>query len=417
MSAVSVSNVSAARSLRAHHPDYVIALVIAILLAVGLVMMYSVSPILSQKLTGSVDRNYYFLNQIKYIGAGIVVWIVAASVPYTVWRRYAPTLLGLSIVAMLALLVPGLSTSQNGATRWLHFGSLQFQPAEILKVALILYLAAWFERRAEELRSLWDGVLPFVVMVGAACFVIVVFQRDMGTMAVLAFAALGMFFAAGLRITHLGLLIAAGLGAGLAAIAAFPHRVERVTTFLNLKCDDLAALASSPNYHACQALIATGSGGLFGLGLGRSIQVYGYLPEAANDSIFAIIAEEFGLIGALAVVGLLGYLVYRGLMVARSAPDMFARLVATGISLWLLFQAFINIGAMVSILPLTGIPLPFISYGGTSLIISLFGAGILLNISKYTIREGSDADSRQRRGFGRTHSASARSMRRASVAR
>lgn len=312
--------------------------------------------------------------------------------------------------------MPGLADSSHGATRWLKLGPLQLQPAEILKVSLILYLAMWFERRGEELKSFWDSVIPFTVMVGVACFVIVVFQRDMGTMAVLAFTTLGMFFAAGLRVRHLAALLGAGLAAGWAAILAFPHRLERVATFINPRCDD-PKYALDSSLHLCQALIAAGSGGLFGLGLGKSIQVYGYLPEAANDSIFAIIAEEFGFIGALAIIGLMGYLVYRGLQVARNAPDMFGRLVATGISLWLLFQAFINIGAMVSLVPLTGIPLPFISYGGTSLIISLFGAGVLLNISKYTVREGSDANNRQRRGIGRSHFADTRSQRRTQVAR
>ncbi len=405
-------NSPGAKAVRAHHPDYVIALVIAILLAVGLIMMYSVSPILSHKLTGSVDRNYYFLNQIKFIAIGLVVWIVAASVSYNIWKRYAPALLVVSVLCLLALLVPGLSHSSHGATRWLDLGPISFQPAEVMKIALILYLAAWFERRADELRSFWDGVMPFAIMVGLACFVIVIFQRDMGTMAVLAFAAVGMFFAAGLRWSHLGVLLAGGLALGLAAIAAFPHRVSRLTTFL-----DPAKDATGSGYHIDQALIAIGSGGVLGLGLGKSIQVYGYLPEAANDSIFAIIAEEFGLLGAGLVIGLLGLLVYRGLQVARNAPDMFARLVATGISLWMLFQALINIGAMLALLPLTGIPLPFISYGGTSLVISLLGAGILLNISKYTVREGEDANNRQRRGLSRSYSAGTGGLRRVKAAR
>jgi cell division protein FtsW len=397
---------------RAHHPDYIIALLIAILLAVGLVMMYSVSPILSHKLTGSVDRNYYFLNQLKYILIGMVVWIGASAVPYWTWRRYARPLLIVSAVLLLALLVPGLSNSSHGATRWLDIGTISFQPAEIMKVAIIIYLATWFERRASELGSFWDGVVPFAIMTAAACFVIVIFQRDMGTMAVLAAAAIGMYFAAGLSWRHLAALLGSGVALGWAAIVAFPHRMERITAFVSPEqyCNTVA-------YHICQALIAIGSGGIVGLGLGKSIQVYGYLPEAANDSIFAIIAEEFGLLGAMAVIGLFGLLVYRGLVVARSAPDMFARLVATGISLWFLFQAFINIGAMLSLVPLTGIPLPFISYGGTSLIISLLAAGMLINISKYTIREGSDANTRQRRGDSRTHLTNARSLRRANAAR
>lgn len=383
---------------RAHHPDYSIALAITILLAIGLVMMYSISPILSQKLVGNVDRNYYFLQQLKWIGIGLVVWIATTSISYNSWRKLAPVAMVLSLASMLLLLVPGLSNSSHGATRWLALGPFQFQPAEVLKVAAIMYLATWLEHRREELKSLGDSVAPFMIMVFVASFIIVVFQRDMGTAMVLALASVGMYFTAGLKWTHLGSVMAAGLLAGWFAILAFPHRMERFTTFLHPDKD-----TTGQGYHITQALIAIGSGGLMGVGLGHSIQVYGYLPEAANDSIFAVIAEEFGLIGSLVIVVLFGFLVFRGLQVARQAPDMLARLMATGISLWLLFQAFINIGAMLSLVPLTGIPLPFISYGGTSLVISLFGAGILLNISKYTVREVSDADHRQRRGDSRAY--------------
>ena len=405
-------NPAGGRSVRAHHPDYVIALVITILLAIGLVMMYSISPILSHKLTGNADRNYYFVNQIKYVIFGLVAWVVATAVPYTRWRVWAPKFILLAVLGVLALLVPGLSHSSNGATRWIGVGSISVQPAEILKLALILYLAAWFERHQNDIGSLWDGVVPFSIMVGLASFVIVVFQRDMGTMMVLALATIGMYFAAGMRWRHLGAMFAVGGALGWGAVVAFPHRLSRLTTFLDPGKD-----LTGQGYHINQALIAIGSGGVFGLGLGRSIQVYGYLPEAANDSIFAIIAEEFGLLGSLAIVALFGVLVYRGLQVSRNAPDMFARLAAAGISLWLLFQAMINIGAMLAVLPLTGIPLPFISYGGTSLVISLFAAGILLNISKFTVREASDANSRQRRGDSRSYFAGSGNMRRVKVAR
>ena len=401
---------------RAHHPDYMIALAITILLAIGLVLMYSISPILSHKLVGSADRNYYFLNQLKYVGVGLVAWVVASSIRYDRWRQWAPYLLGASLVGLALLLVPGLAQSSHGATRWLDFRLFSVQPAEVLKLALILYLAMWFEKRGDEIRSLVDGVWPFVIMVGAACFVIVTMQRDMGTMMVLALATIGMYYAAGIRLHHLAGILAAGLAAGWLAVVLFPHRMERVTTFLNPRCDD-PAYALNDSLHICQALLGVGSGGLAGVGLGHSIQVYGYLPEAANDSIFSVIAEEFGLIGSLAVISLFGLLVYRGITVARQAPDMFGRLVAIGISLWMLFQAVINIGAMLALVPLPGIPLPFISYGGTSLIISLVGAGILLNISKYTVREGSHAGSSERRGVGRSYHADTRGQRRVTVAR
>ncbi len=400
------------REVRAHHPDYVIALVVAILLALGLVMIYSISPILSHKLVGSADRNFYFLNQIKYVVLGIGVWVVVTAVPYERWRRWAPWLLVAAGVGVVALLVPGLADSSHGATRWLRLGPVSIQPAEILKVALILYLAMWFEKRRAELGSAMDGVVPFGIMAGVACFVIVVFQRDMGTAMVLGLTAVGMYFAAGMKWRHfLGLSAVAGALAW-AAVALFPHRLSRLATFLDPGKD-----VTGQGYHINQALIAIGSGGLAGVGLGHSIQVYGYLPEAANDSIFAVIAEEFGVIGSVVIVGLFLVLVYRGLQVARNAPDMFGRLAATGVSLWMLFQTVINVGAMLALMPLTGIPLPFISYGGTSLIISLLGVGILLNISKYTVREGSDADSRQRRGERRSYNTGIGNLRRVTGAR
>lgn len=398
--------------LRAHHPDYVIALIVTILLAVGLVMMYSISPVLSHKNMGNVDRNFYFLNQIKYIAIGMAVWIIATAVPFTFWRKNARWVLIAAILGMVALMIPGLSSTKYGATRWLDLKLFSVQPAEAMKIALIIYLAAWFEQRSTEIKSFWDGIFPFMVIVGSASFVIVVLQRDMGTMAVLAAATLGMYFAAGIKWSHLGMVLGSTLALGWVAIAAFPHRLDRLATFLDPTKD-----ATGSGYHISQALIAIGSGGILGLGLGRSIQVYGYLPEAANDSIFAIIAEEFGLIGSVLIIGLFGLLVYRGLKVARGAPDMFSRLVATGISLWMMFQAVINIGAMLSLIPLTGIPLPFISYGGTSLVISLFGMGILLNISKYTVNEVSNANNRQRRGNSRTYIAGSGSMRRPKIAR
>jgi cell division protein FtsW len=397
---------------RSHHSDYGIALVVTVLLAVGLVLMYSISPILSHRSVGTADRNIYFFNQLKYVVIGIVAWICATAVPYEKWRNWSPKLMVLAVASLALLLVPGLSQSSNGATRWLNLRLFSVQPAEILKLALILYLARWLEGHRDDLKSFFDGVIPFAIMVGLASFVIIVLQRDMGTAMVLLLTAVGMYFVAGLAWRHVAALAATVVVLGWASVAMFPHRMSRFMTFLDPTKD-----ITGQGYHINQALIAIGSGGILGLGLGHSIQVYGYLPEAANDSIYAIIAEEFGLIGGVAIAFLFGLLAYRGLAVARNAPDSFGRLVATGVSLWLGFQAAINIGAMLSLVPLTGIPLPFISYGGTSLVISLLGAGILLNISKYTVREVSDASSRVRRGNSRPYIAGPGNMRRVRIAR
>jgi cell division protein FtsW len=384
--------------VRGHRGDYILGLTVFILLAFGLIMMYNINPALSQKLLGRVDSGYYFRGQLINIAVGVGAWAVATNIYYQRWRQYAVPLLILAIFGLLLLMVPGLSNSKNGATRWLNLGPASFQPAELLKLSLIIYLAAWFERRTAEVKSFWDGVVPFAVMIGLASVVVVVFQRDMGTMMVLALASLGMFYVAGMRLQHLLLLLGAGLTAGWLAIVSFPHRMERFLTFLDPSKD-----ANGSGYHITQALIGLGSGGVLGLGLGKSVQIYGYLPEASNDSIFAVIGEEFGMVGALIILALFGLLVYRGIEVARRAPDTFGRLTATGITLILMFQAFINIAAMLSLVPLTGIPLPFISYGGSSLIIMMFATGILFNISRYTVNEEAHADNRNRRGNSRPY--------------
>lgn len=398
--------------VRGHKPDYVLTLSIFVLLAFGLIIMYSISPVLSQKLLGSASRNYYFYGQLVNIFVGLLAWVVAMRVDYHRWQAWAPIMMIVSFGALLGLMVPGLSYTTNGATRWLKLGPASFQPAELLKLSTVLYLAAWFERRREGVRTFWDGLVPFSIMLGVVGFILVVLQRDMGTAIVLVGSVVAMYFVAGARGTHITALAGAGLAATWLAIVTFPHRLQRLTTFLNPSQDP-----SGVGYHISQALIAVGSGGVFGRGLGKSLQIYGYLPEAANDSIFAIIGEEVGFAGSVLVVALFGSLVYRGLKVARSAPDSFGQLTAVGITLWLGLQAAINIAAMLALVPLTGIPLPFISYGGTSLVFALFGAGILLNISKYTLKEVKHANTGQRRGDSRAHYANIGNSRRVKNAR
>lgn len=399
-------------TVRAHRPDYFLTLIVCVLLTFGLIMMYNINPALSQKLLGRVDAGYYFKGQLVNIAAGVAAFAVASSIYYKFWRKLALAFLVVSIIALLALWVPSLSFSKNGATRWLSLGPLSFQPAELLKLSLIIYLAAWFERRQNDIKSFWDTVVPFSIILGVLSIIVVVFQRDMGTMLVVALAALGMFYVAGIRLSHLWSLILAGLSVGWLAIITFPHRLSRLTAFLDPGKD-----AGGSGYHVNQALIAIGSGGILGLGLGKSIQIYGYLPEASNDSIYAVIAEEFGLLGAAALVVLFGLLAWRGLKIAQAAPDMFSRLAATGLTLILLFQAFINIAAMLALVPLTGIPLPFISYGGSSLVIMMFAVGMLLNISKFTVKEAANENFSERRGLGRPRLAGTGSRRRPAPSR
>lgn len=397
---------SAEQARRAHQPDYILALVIFILLAVGLVMIYSISPILSFKVSSTLNRNYYFYNHLLNLSIGVVAWIIVTAIDYRVWRRFATPLLALAGLFLVALMIPGLSSTKNGATRWLALGPFSFQPSEFLKLALILYLAVWFEKRRDHLRSFWDGLVPFAVIMFLVSVAVAVFQKNLSTTIILAMAAMAMYFVAGISWKQLAILGSGALAFGWILIITFPHRLARLATFLNPN-----KVTAAAGYQISQALIAVGSGGVLGVGLGKSIQVHGYLPEVANDSIFAIIGEEFGLIGAVLILVLFAILIVRGFKIARDAPDTFSKLVATGISVWLFVQSLVNVAAMLSLVPLTGIPLPFVSYGGSSMVFSLVGAGILLNISKYTVSEASNATDSVRGRQRWSHNPGARRLR------
>lgn len=393
---------------RGHQPDYVLMVVVGILMGIALVMMYSISPVLSYKLFGSTSRNYYFYGQLFSTAVAIVCGSIAARIYFPNWKRWSVPLLVITIVALVLVMLPGLGFTKNGATRWIRLGPASFQPAELLKLTAVIYLAAWFEARKDKMKNWREILVPFSLMFAIAGFVIVVIQRDMGTMMVLAASFMGLYLIAGAPVKHYAALVGGALAVGVAAIVAFPHRMERLLVFL-----DPAKDPTDTGYHISQALIAIGSGGIVGRGLGHSYQIYGYLPEAANDSIFAVIGEEFGLLGGILMIVLFSIMIQRGLRIARTAPDMFSQLLALGITLWLGFQALINIAAMLSLIPLTGIPLPFISYGGSSLMLSLIGVGILLNISKYTNLEASNANRSERRRVRRPHLTNSGDARRA----
>lgn len=383
---------------RGHQADYMLMIAAGILLSIGLVMMYSISPVLSYKLFNSTSRNYYFYGQLFSTFVAITMGLIVARIYYPNWKKWSVFLLLGTIICLVLVMIPGLGFTKNGAARWIRLGPASFQPAELLKLTAVIYLAAWFEAKREKMTDWREVLVPFSLMFAAASFVIVVLQRDMGTMMVLTAAVLGLYFVAGAPIKQYGALIAGTVAAGIVAILAFPHRMERLLVFLDPSKDP-----TNTGYHISQALIAIGSGGILGRGLGHSYQIYGYLPEAANDSIFAVIGEEFGLLGAILMLVLFCIVIQRGLRIARLAPDIFSRLLALGITLWLGFQALINIAAMLSLVPLTGIPLPFISYGGSSLMLSLIGVGILLNISKYTNREEAHANTGERRRVRRPY--------------
>ena len=407
------SIVRPASELRAHKPDYLLTVIVMALVAVGLIMLYATGSIVKLSLTGGVnDKNTYFTTQLLSFGLGLVVWYIVAKVRYDFWRKYAAVLFFASFALMLFVLIPGLSTSTNGATRWLRIGSLSLQPVEFFKLGLILYLATWLERYKDRLRSFTKGLLPFLLILGASCFLAVFIQKDMGSAMVLLGAGMSVLLLSSMPLWLYSGAMGMFFAGGVAMIIAQPYRLARVVTFFNHKED-----VSASGYHINQALIALGSGGILGKGLGQGLQSYGYLPESTNDSIFAILGEQFGLWGTSIVIGLFAGLVYRGLAIVRRAPDDFARLTAAGITAWFGFQALVNIAAMLNLIPLTGIPLPFISYGGTSMLASLIAVGILQNISKYTIKEATDAHSGIGRRNGGAYSSDSSSPRRVKTAR
>lgn len=385
----------------AHRPDYVISVLVLCLIAIGMVMIYSTGWIAILKQTGgSNDTNSLFYGQLVTFVIGILLWYLTSKVHYSVWQKYAAYIFYGSAVLMFLVLIPGIGVQVNGAARWVHFGPINFQPVEFFKLGIVLYMAAWVEKNRDHLNSFFEGLVPFMIIISLTAFLVVLLQKDMGSAMVIVAACLSMYFVSGVRLP----IFAAGVGilAGLSTllIVLFPYRLSRFITFLNHTND-----TSGSAYHINQALIALGSGGILGRGLGKSLQAYGYLPESTNDSIFAIIGEEFGFLGCLVVVSLYGGLLYRGYRVSRFAPDNFAKLVAVGITAWIGFQAIFNMTAMIGLIPLTGITLPFISYGGTSLIALLIGVGILQNISKFTHKEVRSEDRSVGRGDRRTYRA------------
>ncbi len=360
------------------NPNYALLSLIVVFLFLGITAIASASSVISWN--NHANTYYYLVHQILFgIVPGIILMFIASRINYRFWRAISPFLLLLALFLLVLVLIPGVGIEVGGAQRWINLGVANFQPSELAKLAVIVYLAAWFDKKQKNVHDLLSGFLPSLVMVGLIAFLIYL-QPDMGTLVVLILTAAAMFFMAGSQIKHLVVTGGLGLVGLFLAIRSAPYRIARVITFLDPSHDPQGI-----GYHVNQALLAIGSGGLFGYGYNRSLQKYNYLPEPMGDSIFAVIAEEMGFIRSALLIVLFLALAWLGLNIARRAPDNFGRLLALGITAWISIQAFINIGAMLGIMPLTGIPLPFISYGSSSLIALLTSVGILLNISRKTI--------------------------------
>lgn len=362
--------------LKSRKVDYFFALLVFALAVFGIVMISSASVAISYEKFGRND--VYLFRQIIAFFIGIIIWLVFQSTDYHFFRKIAPYLLIFTFFLLILVFIPKIGVAWRGVHRWISLGPFAFQPAEIAKLSLILYLASWLEKMGDKIKSLKQAFLPFTFLI-LVLSLFLIRQPDIGTLIVILGISAAIFFTAGGSVKHLICGFVVGLLTLFALIKAAPYRMARFVAYFNPEKDPLGIA-----YHVRNALIAIGSGGLLGLGFGESRQKHLFLPEAHTDSIFAIICEELGFIRAILVILAFVYLAFRGYKIAKKAPDTFGRLVTVGIITWFVFQAFINIAGIISLLPFTGVPLPFISYGGTSLVISFAAVGILLNISKHS---------------------------------
>lgn len=357
-----------------HRYDRVLLTIVLCLMGIGIVMVYSASVVSAELQFG--DGTYYLKRQLAFMAVGLVLMIAAMNFPYQALERYAPIFMGVSIFLLLLALVPGISSSAKGASRWLNLGIIRLQPSETVKLSLIIYLSAYLSQRQHELHKFRVAWVPNIALVGLIAALLMV-QPDFGSTVISGAMLMLMIWAAGGSNLHVGLLGVAGLILGGAAIAHKAYRMKRLMAFMSPESDPQGVA-----YQINQALISFGSGEWTGLGLGGSKQKLLYLPDAHTDFIFSIIGEELGLVGATFIVLLFVLFLWRGLRIARQASHSFGALLAFGLTAMFAGQACVNMAVVMAMLPTKGLTLPFISYGGSSLLILSTSVGILLNISR-----------------------------------
>jgi len=387
-----------------HEPDYLVLVSVVALTAIGLLMIYSSGGVATAVRTGG-DPFGAVATQLGWGLAGVAGMAVLARVDYRYLRLASVPLYLFTLVLLLLVLLPALGpiepVTKYGSTRWLQIGPLPtIHPAEFAKLAMVVYLAHWLAKQGSQVRSLIHGLFPFLLIAGP-CIGLVALEPDLGTSGVLAMTALTIVFVAGARLWHLALLIPMAVLGVATYVSLHDYQMRRWTTFLDPWADPLNA-----GFQTVQGLLSLALGGFLGTGLGQSAQPGALsLPNAHNDFIFALIGQELGLLGGLGVIVLFLLLAYRGVRIALAAPDTFGALLATGVTAWLAFQGLINIAVVLNLLPITGITLPFVSDGGSSLVVSFAAVGILLSISRETITRGTwnDADPDRGRRYGRPH--------------
>ncbi len=357
-------------------PDWYLVGIIGFLSLFGLIALSSAGAAIGLSKFG--DSYYYVKHQFLFgFLPGAVLFFILSRIDYSRLKALATPMLFASVALLILVFIPGIGQSHGTTARsWVDFG-YSFQPSEVVKLTFLIYLAALFSAKGEKtVKDFHEGFLPFIFVL-LAVIVLVLLQPDFGTASIIIAISLAVYFVAGGSLIHLAWLGIAGVGSLWALIKISPYRLERLTTFLHPELDP-----NGVGYHINQALLAVGSGGWFGRGFGHSRQKFAYLPEVYGDSIFAVMAEELGFFFSVLILALFVALMWRSFKIIRRSRDPFAKLLAVGIVAWIVTQAFLNIGAIIGVLPLTGVPLPFISYGGTALMMCLAGCGILVNISK-----------------------------------
>ena len=357
-------------------PDITLLILTFTLLAIGLIMVYSASAVWAEY---KFDDSFFFAKrQMLFAGVGIIAMFFIMNIDYWTWRTWAKVLPNIRLVLVILVLSPGVGNMRNGSRSWIGIGAFSVQPSEFMKLAMIAFLAKFLSERQKFITSFKKGLAPSLGIVFLA-FGMIMLQPDLGTGTVMVGTCIVMIFIAGARIRHFVVLGLIGVAGFAALVVSAPYRMKRITSFLDPWQDPLGS-----GFQIIQSLFAIGPGGLFGLGLGESRQKFFYLPEPQTDFIFAILAEELGFIGGSFILLLFSLLLWRGIRIALGAPDLYGSFLAVGIIAMVAIQVMINIGVVTGLMPVTGITLPFLSYGGSSLTLMLMAIGVLLNISRYS---------------------------------
>lgn len=361
--------------------DFILFVIIIILLSLGIVMVLSASA--PSAIAESGNSYSYVIQQLKAAILGIILMLIISKIDYRIYKKFYKAIYWISVLILLLVLIPGLGLSSNGATRWIDLKFIQFQPSELTKIGLIVFYAGYLADHKSELKSFWKGFVKPLIYILPPIAILYFVQNHLSASVVIGAVTCVMMIMAGCRLLYFviaGLIGALVMTVGIIALQATGKggfRIKRIMSFMDPWAD-----ATEVGWQAVQGLYAIGSGGLFGVGLGESKQKYLYIPEPHNDFIFSILAEELGFVGCVIVILLFAIFIWRGILIAIKSPDVFGSLLATGITTLIGVQVIINIGVVTSLIPNTGMPLPFFSYGGTALLILLCSCGVLLNISR-----------------------------------